>query len=261
MPLAGHARRLTRCLTPPHARRLSERLRKEAGDLLATGEGYFSPQLSFLDGDGGALLLQVDPGPQATIGSVRIELRGALADERRRQLTDGWALPSGAAFRQAAWDDANRRCCANCWRSIMPARGCCRAVPTLRSIKRVNLQLIYDAGPRCRYGRLRVTGLARYPVSLVERLAEKLRAGAPYRQDDLLAAQAALQGRSAYFASASVELAPVASDAAAVDATAEATAPVLIGVRERAQFRVALGAGVSSNTGARVEANFTTAIF
>ena len=242
---------------------LERRLRKETGELLAT-EGYFSPQLSFHDGDGGALLLQVDPGPQATIGSVRIELRGALADERRRQLTDGWALPSGAAFRQAAWDDAKQ---ALLRELLAVDHAGARLLSSRADVKvdaaSVDLLLIYDAGPRYRYGELRVTGLARYPASLVERFAGQLRVGAPYRRDDLLATQAALQN-SAYFASASVELAPDSGepdDAPATDAASEATAPVLIGVRERAPFRVALGAGVSSNTGARVEANFHNSDF
>lgn len=230
------------------------RLRQEAGELLATA-GYFSPQLTFGEGDDGALLLRVDPGPQAQIGSVQIELRGALADDRRRQLIDGWTLPSGAAFRQSAWDDAKQ----GLLRELLAVdHAGARLLSSRADVEvdaaRVNLTLVYDAGPRYRYGELRVSGLARYPASLVERFAEKLRPGAPYRRDDLLGAQAALQN-SAYFASASVELAPVASDSAA-DAPVEETLPVLVSVRERAPFRVALGAGVSSNTGARVEANF-----
>ena len=234
---------------------LERRLRQEAGELLATA-GYFSPQLSFGEGSDGALLLRVDPGQQAKIGSVQIELRGALADDRRRQLIDGWTLPSGAAFRQSAWDDAKQ----GLLRELLAVdHAGARLLSSRADVEvdaaRVNLRLVYDAGPRYRYGELCVSGLARYPASLVERFAEKLRPGAPYRRDDLLGAQAALQN-SVYFASASVELAPVADVAAADDATAEETLPVLVSVRERAPFRVALGAGVSSNTGARVEANF-----
>ena len=244
---------------------LERRLRKEAGELLAT-EGYFSPQLSFGDGDGGALLLQVDPGPQAKIGSVHLELRGALDDDRRRQLIAGWVLPSGTAFRQAAWDDAKQ---ALLRELLAVDYAGARLLSSRADVKvdaaRVDLLLIYDAGPRYRYGELTISGLARYPASLVERFAEKLRAGAPYRQDDLLGVQAALQN-SAYFSSASVELAPDSGEPAGPAAPAdgapgEATRSVLIGVRERAPFRVALGAGVSSNTGARVEANFHNSDF
>ncbi len=247
--------------TPDAAARaaLERRLRKEAGELLAT-EGYFSPQLSFSDGEGqdGGLLLRVDPGPQATIGCVRIELRGALDDRRRQQLIDGWALPSGAGFRQAAWDDAKQ----GLLRELLAVdHAGARLLSSLADVEvdsgRVNLQLVYDAGPRYRYGELRITGLARYSSSLVERFAEKLRPGAPFRQDDLLSVQTALQN-SGYFSSVGVELA--LADVPA-DGQSAGTVPVLIGLRERAPFRVALGAGVSSNTGARVEANFNNRDF
>jgi len=240
---------------------LERRLRKAAGELLAT-EGYFSPQLTLRDGEAkdGALLLQVDPGPRAKIGSVHIELRGALDAGRRQQLIDGWALPSGAGFRQSAWDDAKQ----GLLRELLGVdHAGARLLSSQADVEvdaaRVNLDLVYDAGPRYRYGELTITGLARYSPSLVERFAEKLRPGAPYRQDDLLAVQSALQN-TPYFSSVSVELAPGATS---VDdpAVSEETAPVLIGLRERAPFRVAFGAGVSSNTGARVEANFRNSDF
>ena len=187
---------------------LERRLRKEAGELLAT-EGYFSPQLSFSDGAGpdGALVLRVEPGPQATIGRVHLELRGALDDRRRQQLINGWALPSGAGFRQSAWDDAKQ----GLLRELLAVdHAGARLLSSRADVEvdaaRVNLHLVYDAGPRYRYGELRISGLARYPSALVERFAEKLRPGAPFRQDDLLSVQTALQN-SGYFSSVSVELA------------------------------------------------------
>ena len=242
--------------TPDAAARaaLERRLRKEAGELLAT-EGYFSPQLSFSENGGqdGALVLRVEPGPQAVIGSVHLELRGALDDGRRQQLIDGWALPGGARFRQSAWDDAKQ----GLLRELLTVDYAgARLLSSRAEVEvddaRVNLHLVYDAGPSYRYGELRLSGLTRYPSSLVERFAEKLRPGAPVRLDDLLSVQTALPN-SGYFSSVSVELA--LADAPA-DGQSVATVPVHIGLRERAPFRVALGAGVSSNTGARVEANF-----
>ena len=256
LPLADAPADTSPAAAPDAAARvaLERRLRKETGELLAT-EGYFSPQLSLRDGAGrdGGLLLQVEPGPQAVIGSVQIELRGALADGRRQQLIDGWALPSGAGFRQSAWDEAKQ----GLLRELLAVdHAGARLLSSQADVEvdeaRVNLHLVYDAGPRYRYGELRISGLARYPSALVERFCEKLRPGAPYRQDDLLSVQTSLQN-SAYFSSVSVELAPGVISA---DGPDDETLPVLIGLRERAPFRVALGAGASSNTGARVEANF-----
>jgi len=232
---------------------LERRLRKEAGELLAT-EGYFSPQFELRDGDAG-LLLQIEPGPQAKIASVHLELRGALDAGRREQLIAEWALPVASAFRQSTWDDAKQ----GLLRELMVvdhagARLLSSQAQVDVETAQVSLQLVYDAGPRYRYGELRITGLERYSASLVERFSGKLRPGAPYRQDDLLSVQTALQN-TPYFSSVSVELAPGALAAGDPNADEE-TVPLLIGVRERAPFRIALGAGVSSNTGARVEANF-----
>ena len=77
---------------------LERRLRKDAGELLAT-EGYFSPQIELRDGTEG-LVVQVEPGPQAHIGGVNIQILGAVSLERRQQLIKEWTLPTAAAFRR-----------------------------------------------------------------------------------------------------------------------------------------------------------------
>lgn len=241
---------------------LERRLRKDAGELLAT-EGYFSPQLNLRDGAGG-LELHVDPGPRAQIGSVAIELRGPLAEDRRRQLLDGWTLPVAAAFRQADWDEAKQ----GLLRELMAVdHAQARLLSSQAEVDvdgaRVALRLVYDAGPRYRYGELQIVGLQRYPAALVERYSEALRRGAAYRQQDLLEVQTALQN-TPYFSSVSVELAPAAksgdlpAEQSSTDPPddAEQTVPVRIRLSERAPFHIALGAGASSNTGARVEGSF-----
>ena len=242
------------------------RLRKEATELLATA-GYFSPRIELRDGAGqDGPVLQVDPGRQATIGGVRIELRGALDDDRRERLLAGWTLPAGAAFGQSAWDEAKQ----GLLRELMSvdhahARLLSSQAEVDVDAARVDLALVYDAGPRVRYGQLTVVGLQRYSAPLVLHYTQALRAGQPFRQDDLLNAQTALQN-TPYFSSVSVDLAAAPVSAAAADgedgaAVAEEELPVIVTLRERAPFHVALGAGVSSNTGARVEASFRSADF
>ncbi len=248
---------------------LERRLRKEAGELLAT-EGYFSPQIELRDGADGPIV-RVEPGPRAHIGRVDIEIGGALSSERRQQLIAEWALPAAAAFRQADWDDAKN----GLLRELMAVdHGAARLLSSLAEVDvaaaRVDLRLVYDAGPRYRYGELRILGLQRYPASLVESYSDKLKPGQAYRQEDLLATQTALQN-TPYFSSVSVEVgrdeapdkapASAATDAPAVAAEAVIEVPVIIRLRERAPFNIALGAGYSSNTGARVEGNFRSADF
>ena len=243
---------------------LERRLQNEGGELLAT-EGYFSPQIDVRLADG-ALVVHVEPGQPAKIGAVRVEIRGAVADEERQRLTAQWGLPAGASFRQAAWDAAKQ----GVLRDLLAvdhagARLLSSEAEVDAAAARVDLRVVYDAGPRYRYGEIRIQGLQRYSTSLVERYTKLLRSGAAYHQDDLLATQTALQN-SPYFSSVRVELARAGDDSAETAAEGteevnEAVAPVLIRLRERQPYEIALGAGISSNTGARVEANFRSADF
>ena len=241
---------------------LERRLRKDAGELLAT-EGYFSPQVELRDGTEG-LIVQVEPGPQAHIGRVNVEILGPLPLERRQQLIKEWALPTAAAFRQSAWDEAKN----GLLRELMSVdHAHARLLSSVADVDveaaRVDLTLVYDAGSRYRYGEVRILGLQRYQPSLVERYSKVLKHGAIFRQEDLLTAQSALQN-TPYFSSVSVDLdgeAIPTDDETEGSGSDELQVPVLIRLRERAPFGVSFGAGYSSNTGARVEGNFTNADF
>ena len=250
--------------TPDETARLAfeRRLRKEAGELLAT-EGYFSPQIELINDTGGPVV-QIETGPRAHIGEVSIEIRGAIDDERRKKLIDAWGLPAKATFRQSAWDDAKNGLLRELT-SVDHAQA--RLLSSIADVDvetaRVDLTLVYDAGSRYRYGEVRILGLQRYQPSLVERYSKLLQPGAVYQQEDLLAVQSALQN-TPYFSSVSVELesdAMLADDETGLAAGADLQVPVIIRLRERAPFGVSFGAGYSSNTGARVEGNFTNSDF
>ncbi len=242
---------------------LGRRLGNEAGEILAT-EGYFSPQIELRTSNSG-LVLQVAPGPLAHIGSVDIEIRGALSVERRQKLIRDWTLPSAEVFRQSAWDNAKQGLLSELMAvDHAGARLLSSQAEVDVANERVDLHLVYDAGPRYRYGEIRLLGLKRYSEALAERYTEKLEPGAAYRQEDLLAVQTALQN-TPYFSSVSIELefdplVTAGSETAIADKTDNAIpVPVNIRLRERAPFNVGLGVGVSSNTGARVEGNFRNA--
>ena len=241
---------------------IERRLRKDAGELLAT-EGYFSPRIELLNEAEGAVI-RVESGPRANIGTVSIEIRGSIDDARRRELIAAWGLAAGTAFRQSAWDEAKN----GLLRELMSVdHAGARLVSSRAEVDaeaaRVDLALVYDAGPRYRYGEIRILGLDRYQPSLVERYAKALQPGAVYRQDDLLDVQSALQN-TPYFSSVSVELDSAslpAGDETEPPVDGDLQVPVVVRLRERAPFGVSLGAGYSSNTGARVEGNFTSADF
>lgn len=229
---------------------------REAADLLAT-EGYFSPAVE-LRRDGGELLLVVEPGERSLIGDVQVEVLGDLADERRALLVAGWKLKRGQPFRQGDWDEAKHALLADLL-AVDHAGARLRATraDVDPAARRVDLRVVAEAGPRYRFGELKISGLQRYPAALVERFNQSVKPGDDYREDRLLALQNALQS-TPYFSSVSVTL-ERADDAAGEPPPADGgvlTAPVLVRLRERLPYQVSLGGGYSTNTGLRMEATY-----
>lgn len=230
----------------------SLKLQGQLGEILAT-EGYFSPQFEFSESDG-ELRLQLDPGPRTTIGEVALTVDGPVAPETVAALRADWRLPVGRPFRQEDWNEAKQQVLAEL---LAVEHADARLLDSQADIDaeshRAALRVLYDAGPRYRFGALRVEGLQRYTPELVERFNRSVRPGQPYREAQLNALQTTLLG-TPYFASVQATL----DTAGASISDGIATAPVVVRVRERAPHRIAFGAGFSSNTGARVEANYHT---
>jgi translocation and assembly module TamA len=229
------------------------RLQGQLSEILAT-EGYFSPEFNFTENDDG-LTLNLDPGPRTTIASVNVTVDGNIEPKTKSALIASWGLPVGQPFRQADWNDAKQQILADL---LAVEHADAKLVDSEASIDaethRADLQAHYDAGPRYRFGGLRVEGLENYPPDLVERYNRAVKVGQPYREDRLNALQGMLQS-TPYFSSVQTTL---DRDAAVVNDDGTATAPVLVRVRERSPHRVSFGAGASSNTGARVEMNYHT---
>jgi translocation and assembly module TamA len=226
----------------------------EVASLLAT-EGYFSPVVG-LRQDAGQLLLEVDPGLRSHIGSVQLEIVGDLDPARREALHEGWKLKTGQPFRQAEWDDAKQSLLADLLAvDYAGARLRDTRAEVDAEARRVDLRVVAESGPRYRFGELRITGLKRYSADLVERLNRSVKPGDDYREDRLLALQAALQS-TPYFSSVSVSLERSDDDALAAAGQERLTAPVRVVLRERAPYQLSFGIGYSTNTGARVEAAY-----
>jgi translocation and assembly module TamA len=243
-------------LTDAPARAAFERrMQREVAKLLAT-EGYFSPSV-VLRQRGDELLLEVDPGVRSVVGSVRIEIVGPLDPERREALSRAWKLKGGQPFRQTDWDEAKQSFLAEL---LAVDYAAAHLQDTLAEVDpeahRVDLQVVAVSGPRYRFGEVRISGLQRYSPGLVERFNRSVKPGEDYREERLLALQAALQ-RTPYFSSVNVSLERGdAGDAAPTSNDGRVVAPVRVQLRERAPYQVSLGAGYSTNTGARVEAGY-----
>ena len=222
-------------------------------EILAT-EGYFSPVFEFAEQDDG-LKLTLDAGPRTTINSLELLIDGPVEADTRKALIDSWRLPVGQPFRQEDWNTAKQQILS---RLLAVEYADAKLLDSAANIDtethRADLSVHYEAGPRYRFGPLRVEGLQNYSPELVERYNRAVQPGQPYREDKLNALQTTLQS-TPYFASVQTLL---DREAAETDADGNATAPILVRVRERSPHRVSFGAGASSNTGARVEFNYHT---
>ncbi len=232
--------------------RLQRQSEQTAHDLLAT-EGYFSAQVEsaaeWVDGDW-RMTYAVTPGPRTTVRSVTVTFEGAVREApawQRARIERSVTLQPGMPFRQADWAASKlavlRPLLGDRYPAAQLAASEARIDPATHT---ADLTLTVDSGPAFFYGAPAVKGAERYPVSVAQNLSTA-RAGKPYRQQDLLDTQAALE-TSGYYAQATVRVDPDAAHAAAV--------PVEIEVVERPVKMFSVGAGVSTDTGARVQAGW-----
>ena len=235
---------------------LETRLKREGRDLLEI-EGYFDPRLT-LSGPPDALVLTVEPGERTLVESIQIHVDGPLSDDRRRALENAWPLKAGQPFRQTDWEEAKERLLLDLMERDFPAARLTTSEALVDADRhRAALTLSLESGPPYRFGILHVEGLSRYSPSLVARYNTGLTPGAPYSEAILRDLQSTLEN-TPYFSTVLVK-----PDLAASEAQPDGSrmAPVTVSLREEAPHRVGLGAGISSNTGLRLEANFETADF
>ena len=228
-------------------------LQKLAREILAT-EGYFSPVIGVVATDD-ELRLKIDPGPRTKIIQANVAVDGPIAPKIRDQLIASWALPIGQPFRQEDWSAAKQKLLA---RLLASEHAGARLLSSQADIDpesaSASLNTHYDAGPRYRFGELRIEGLERYTPDLVHRYNRGIAPGDSYSEDKLNALQSTLQA-TPYFSSVNVQL---DREAASTSSDEVVDAPVVIRLRERPAHRIAFGAGASSNTGARVEFKYHT---
>lgn len=236
---------------------LMRRARKEIREILAT-EGYFSPAIERQDLDGERLRVVVTPGRRTTISALDLRFAGDVTGvdgdrpARLASLQAAWGLPVGQPFRQADWDAAKQRLLD----ALATREYAAASISDSRAVidpetASAQLEVEVDSGPVYRFGALQINGLSDYDAGLIERYRPP-EVGEPYSQERLLRFQTALQNTS-YFAS-------VVVDIDRSTATPEAV-PVRVDVIEAKPRRIGFGAGISSNTGYRVETSYRDAHF
>lgn len=222
--------------------------RKVVADLLAT-EGYFSPGVT-VSAEPGRMRVEVDPGARTTIADVAIDIEGDLTRVRRAELLAAWPLKASMPFRDAEWNEAKQTLLRRLLEVDFPDAQMTQSRAEIDPASATaRLHVTYVTGPRYVFGDLQISGLSRYDTNLVQRYS-RIEPGQRYEQRALLALQAALQN-APYFQNVSVEL-----DRGHATGSGPLQAPVKIHVSERAPYRVSLGAGASSDTGAQAELLF-----
>ncbi len=254
--LEAHVRLLRRDVTLPAQQAdraaMTRRARREIAELLST-EGYFSPRIRFNRDDPTNWVLTVEPGPRTVIAAVDIDFTGDLAvsgeggQEYLELLRASWALPVGQPFRQSAWDGAKSALLdAVSARRYAAARIADSRAEIDPETAQARLKVRIDSGPPFYLGELEVQGIEHLPADLIERYSQ-LRPGAPYDREELLAFQTDLQN-TPHFGSVIVDIERDPALAAAV--------PVRVQVTEALPRYAGVGAGYSTNTGARVELTY-----
>ena len=234
--------------------RLQRQSELTARELLAT-EGYFSPQVeSAVEwlGEDWRVDYRVEPGVRTLVRSVKLDFEGALKagadrDRLRERITHSFSLKAGMPFRQADWESAKqvvlRPLLAGAFQTARIAASEARVDPASHA---ADLTLTVDSGPEFFYGEAVISGSERYPESIARNLSPA-KPGQPYRQQDMLDYQTALEA-SGYYAQAMVRIESDPALAAAV--------PIQVEVVERKEKRFSVGVGVSTDTGARVQSSW-----
>ena len=232
----------------------ARRAQREISELLAT-EGYFKPTIKVRPAPPHNVpSLEVNPGPRTLVAELHIEFTGDLAIKepgrlaRIEKLRGAWSLAVGQPFRSLAWQEAKAILLSSVTSEEYPAATIeeSRAEVDADSLQ-ARLWVTVNSGPAFRYGSVIIKGLSRYDESLIRDLAP-FKPGDPYKRDELLAFQTKLQ-KMPQFSSAVVHM--------ETDPATYQAAPVEVVLSEAQTQRISLGAGYSSNTGARGEINYT----
>lgn len=199
------------------------------------------------------ITLTVEPGPQTTVGQVRLEIEGPLSetgdsgDAASRALIErmraGWTLPAGQPYTQSAWSAAKAAV-------LVAARAEGYALATLSGsvaqvdapANRADLFMVLDSGPLFRFGDLKFEGLNHVRPDALRAMVT-FTPGEPLREQLLLDYQDRLV-KSSLFDTVAVLFEPDADQAGAM--------PVTVRVHELALQQATFGVGASDTTGPRI---------
>ncbi len=247
-------------INPREFQRLYQKAPQQIKSLLET-EGYFSVQVeSKLEQTPGKNIahFKVIPGPPVLVDKVDIEFQGAVIEQsdkpaqREETLRSNWPLKSGMQFKQDSWSQAKRQLLTRLLLERYPnARISNSQASVDLNTNTANLKVQIDSGPLLYFGETEIEGLSRYPEKVVKNI-NPIRPGNEYSQAQLLDFKNKLQA-TGYFVSVEI----TADHRNPQEKNGKLFAPVKVVVIEHPEIRVGLGAGFSTNTGARIQTTLT----
>ncbi len=246
-------------MSPAEWLRLYQATPQAIADLLAT-EGYFSPEITpSIDTAAGVSQARflVNPGKPVLVNSVNINFTGDILQQDPTEqsarlasmatLKQNWLLPPGTVFKQSEWNQAKRRLLINLLVERYPNASIKASKAEVDpALSTVAITLEVDSGESFTFGELTIEGLQRYPASIIQDL-NRIKPGTTYSQTRLQVLQSRLE-ESGYFQGVEV----TASTATAVNDVV----PVKVVVQENPSIKMGLGAGYSTNTGARAQLTY-----
>ena len=222
----------------------------------AAAEGFFSAAIDVkIDRKTTpvAVTLVVDPGVPTRIASVRITVTGPasadspLGTETIAHITKEWGLPEGAQFKQEAWTLAKERAINTLTGSPYAAARLAKSEALIDpEHASADLTVELASGPAFGFGQFEITGLSKYPPSLVRNYSTIV-PGTPY-SDVVLNQYVRRLNASGYFASVQAKIDPETSH--------PENATVNIAVIEARPKRFEGGIGYSTDVQFRASASY-----
>ncbi|RRD89530.1 autotransporter assembly complex protein TamA [Conchiformibius steedae] len=180
---------------------LAEDAPDDARNILRT-EGYFNTQIQ-VSPQGAGYAVRANLGKRTHIGNVSVALGGDIIQDPQlgnyyKTATEGWKLPVGNPFRQEDWTASKVSVLSAVTRKKYPLAKLAHTQATVNpQTHSADLNVNVESGAPVYFGELDISGVQRYPDSVVRGLAD-FKAGDPYDLDKLLDYQQALENNSHY---------------------------------------------------------------
>jgi translocation and assembly module TamA len=230
-------------------RRRYRALEKQTRDSLEP-LGYYQPSISTRLSTSGACwqaTLEIDPGEPVRYRTVDIVIAGdAASDAAFGELPRRQALRAGSVLRHADYDTLKRQLqTLAADRGYLEARFVENRLEVWPDELAADVTLHFTSGPRYSFGEIRIEQSFLDPA--IARGYIDLETGTPYDSAELARAHQDLS-ESAYFGT--VDIAPE------LDRAADGRVPIRIALQPGIRIEYTVGAGASTDTGARFRAGF-----